>query len=663
MAGAVNIQYSGQGFIDSLLNRKAWTDDSITFGFTNSASQYSTSYGIGEAAKGYRALNPNQAAAAKDALSLWGELIELQFSEASGATADIRLAASSAPKTAWAYAPGSTSEAGDVWFGTSAGYYNNPKAGNYAYHTFIHELGHALGLAHPHENTQRNGNYSADETTGSSSLCPCCAGLLHGEGNGAATSSTPEAAADTAGGMLDFGGSTASNAIDAMAYSIMSYSSYANDGRTGYSNGTWDYAQTPMLRDVAAIQYLYGANYNTRAGDTVYSWSQATGEKFINGVGAGAPGGNKVFETLWDGGGRDTIDLSKYTADLTIDLAPGGWADFGTSQLANLGDGRQAPGNVAFAYLYQGDERSLIENAVGGSGNDVIKGNAADNVLIGGVGNDRLEGLDGNNILAGGAIDGQLALLGLDRADWISVSAVPSGKADGDDTLIGGAGNDIFIASAGSDTVRGGGGIDTLVINASLAEITIKAVGTGLVFSHEDGSISASDIDYLAVEEGIYAIGGSDAVIGTNPDTGIRDDIALVYSAGLDREIDMPGLQYWAKVIGDGASLGYLASGIIASDEFGARFGDPTRMDDAAFVDVLYRNVLDRAGEADGVAYWVDAMADGQSRADVLVAFSVSEENRANMPSATLGSDGAAEFHGVELIAVTTQQWTESWLG
>ncbi len=174
-----------------------------------------------------------------------------------------------------------------------------------------------------------------------------------------------------------------------------------------------------MLRDVAAVQYLYGANYETRSGDTVYSWSSTTGEKYINGVGAGAPGGNKVFETLWDGGGRDTIDLSTYKSGLTIDLAPGGWANFGNSQIANLGDGHKAPGNVAFAYLYQGDERSLIENAIGGAGNDVIKGNAADNVLIGGAGNDYLEGVSGTNILAGASIGGELSLLGMNKSDWI----------------------------------------------------------------------------------------------------------------------------------------------------------------------------------------------------------------------------------------------------
>ena len=61
------------------------------------------------------------------------------------------------------------------------------------------------------------------------------------------------------------GGAAANAAVsgtDAMAYSVMSYRSYAGvDTTKGYLNETFGYAQTPMARDIAAIQHLYGANY------------------------------------------------------------------------------------------------------------------------------------------------------------------------------------------------------------------------------------------------------------------------------------------------------------------------------------------------------------------------------------------------------------------
>ncbi len=80
-------------------------------------------------------------------------------------------------------------------------------------------------------------------------------------------------------------------------------------------------------------------------------------------------------------------------------------------------------------------------------------------------------------------------------------------------------------------------------------------------------------------------------------------------------------------------------------------------MDNSGFVDVLYQNVLDRAGDAAGVTYWTDAIAQGMSRADVLVAFSVSDENRANMEGQLPTSPGVIDLDAVQLVAVTTQQW------
>jgi serralysin len=173
-----------------------------------------------------------------------------------------------------------------------------------------------------------------------------------------------------------------------------------------------------MMNDIKALQFLYGADYSTNNGNTVYSWSAKTGEMFIDGAGQGAPGGNRIFLTVWDGGGTDTYDFSNYITNLKVDLQPGGWTTTAASQLANLGNGHYARGNIANALLYNDNPASHIENAKGGSGADTIIGNSASNVLWGNAGGDALKGLIGNDVLIGG---------------------------EGDDVLEGGSGTDIAL--------------------------------------------------------------------------------------------------------------------------------------------------------------------------------------------------------------------------
>src|SRR4051812_4270470 len=69
------------------------------------------------------------------------------------------------------------------------------------------------------------------------------------------------------------------------------------------------------------------------------------GQMFINGVAQLAPGNgaggsaNRVFETIWDGNGVDTYDLSNYTTAVAINLNPGASSITSSTQLAHLGNG------------------------------------------------------------------------------------------------------------------------------------------------------------------------------------------------------------------------------------------------------------------------------------------------------------------------------------
>ncbi|MDR6264587.1 M10 family metallopeptidase C-terminal domain-containing protein [Roseobacter sp. N2S] len=159
------------------------------------------------------------------------------------------------------------------------------------------------------------------------------------------------------------------------------------------------------MYDIAALQELYGANYAENSGANTYRWDSDTGEMFIDDVGQGAAGANRIFMTLWDGGGIDTFDLTNYETDLSIDLAPGAWSVLDTAQLSNLGDGNMSRGNVFNALLYNDNAASLVENVNSGTGNDLVVGNRVTNVFITSDGDDTLVGGFGSDTLDGGADD------------------------------------------------------------------------------------------------------------------------------------------------------------------------------------------------------------------------------------------------------------------
>lgn len=399
MPATSTITSTGNAYVDGVLSGTKWAVNSFTYSFPSSASFYGSGYGSGEPLSNFEALNPVQIAAVRAILADYSAVANITFqeiTETSSQHADFRLAESDKPGTAWAYYPTTLAEGGDAWFNNSKNYYDNPVIGTYAYASFIHELGHGLGLKHPHETSGAFGAMPSDR--------------------------------------------------DSLEYSIMSYRSYTGQSTSGgYTNPYGNYPQSLMMYDIAALQKMYGANFNTNSGSTTYSWSTTTGEMFVNGAGQGAPAINKIFLTVWDGGGSDTYDFSNYATNVTIDLRPGQWSTAAAAQLALLHyDGSKvAAGNIANSLLYNGDLRSLIENAIGGSASDILIGNVANNVLDGGAGNDRLTGDAGNDTLQGGDGTDTAVFSGL-RSQYqvtqladgsFSVADLRNGSPDGTDIL------------------------------------------------------------------------------------------------------------------------------------------------------------------------------------------------------------------------------------
>lgn len=473
----------------------------VTYSFPQAGAEWIGDYYDGEPFDGFQAFNASQQQAARDALSLWQEVANITFVEVDetptngpveGDVGDIRFGFSAVVTNdpyaaAWAYFPFSDPnyefpEAGDVWFDPAYGPNLQMQPGQFGFSTLIHEIGHAIGLDHPFND---------------------------GDGEPVLPAS-----------------------MDNNQYTIMAYDLHPTASVE---------AMSPMLLDILAIQYLYGANTNTRSGNDTYKFSSGTEE----------------LRAIWDAGGIDTFDCSNQTLAVKIDLNDGAFSSIGRRNI-----GGAATNNIAIAY------NAMIENAIGGSGNDQITGNELANVIDGGAGNDRMYGGSGNDTYyvnsASDVIDEQgnsdvadeirttvsinMAVLGAGLIEnaraWTTAAINITGNAknnyilgsvakntldggaaddilwgnDGDDLIIGGTGNDYLDGGAGNDALRGGKGNDVYLID-SLSDVIDEQGNTDTgddvrgYFSFDLNTLGGGAIDraILFGSADLFAIGNARA--------------------------------------------------------------------------------------------------------------------------------------------------------
>lgn len=426
---------------------------------------------------------------AKAALLAWTDVTGIRFDTSPAANATIHIAMDDNDDGAYSQS---------LVFGTTISYSmvnistdwlasSGTGFDSYSYQTYIHELGHALGLGHA-------GNY-----------------------NGAATYGIDNHYAN-----------------DSWQMSIMSYFDQIENTAVDASRA---YVVSPMMADILALRTLYGTP-SLRTGDTVYGENSTAGGNYalISKLLATGARSNITF-TIVDSGGIDTLDLSGDTQAQRINLANGGISSAygltgnilimqGTA-IENLRAGSGSDelfGNTINNRMLGGAGNDRLEGLTGndtlygGSGSDTLKGGLGKDTLKGGLGDDRYV-TDGRDILYEGAGAGMdtvyasagnltlganfehLVLWGTSAQNGAGNSQ--SNKLIGNayaNRLSGYAGSDWLQGSAGNDTLRGGTGNDTL-IGGSGADVFVFDSGRDRITDFQN------NVDTICVDNSLW--GGS----------------------------------------------------------------------------------------------------------------------------------------------------------
>jgi hypothetical protein len=507
-------------------------------------------------ANGFKAMTEVQKAGVRTALATWAAVANITFQEV-GADGNLQMATNNQGKASsgYAYLPNGVDPTA-LYTNNQDDYNSVFTPGDFGLSVLIHEIGHTLGFKHP-------GNY------------------------------------DSTGGDID--GPFLPAATDTIDYSQMSY----NVGAGFDLNG--NYGITPMLYDIQAIQYLYGANMSYHTGADTYAFGKE------------AP-----LQCIWDAGGTDTFDFSACTGATIINLNAGSFSS-------------TAPGynNISIAYNVS------IERAIAGSGGSTIYANSAGNVITGGAGNDVIYEGAGDDVIAGGGgsdtvvfsnaitrygLNGKPSQLvvvgeGFDALTGISTlkfSDVTVRLTDYTDIVNGLGRDNTYQSMPGNQLIVGNVGLTTLDVSGKLASYALAATGSAVTLTDLSGNGGVDllvDVDRLIFSDGALAL-----------DTlGSTGSVYRIYSAMFNRAPDMAGLGYWMKALDSGAKVVEIANGFVSSAEFVSLYG--ANATDETFIKALYNNVLHRDPDVAGLQYWVNALHSGGTRPEALVGFSDSAEN------------------------------------
>ncbi|MGE0531967.1 MAG: pre-peptidase C-terminal domain-containing protein [Hyphomonadaceae bacterium] len=342
--------------------------------------------------------------------------------------------------------------------------------------TIIHEAGHGLGMAHPHDNGAEDyGNDNSEVMQGVT-------------------------------GPFD---SLGTFNLNQGVFTTMTYNDgFRSSGFGGPPSNLAGGQATPMALDVALMQQRYGVNNTTGAGNTAYTMALA----------------HSAYVCIWDVSGTDGISYAG-AGNATIDLRA-------ATLLNAVGGG----GYVSYVHGVHGGftiaNGVVIENATSGSGADTLIGNDANNILDGGAGIDNMSGGAGNDTYM---VDNtsDVVVEGVNAGtDTVISTATYALQANIENLTIAGASerhgtgnalNNVLIGNSNVNSLQGLAGNDHLVGNGG-NDLLAGGDGNDIL----DGGTGADRIDGGAGDDLIYFDAGDqlDFVLG-----GPGNDL-LVFTSG-----------------------------------------------------------------------------------------------------------------------------------